>query len=285
MAGLLSDVLPFLYSQGDRAKRHVHNLLSDPIGSLEQTAGGVQDAHRAQLGLLAQAFPDEKQPFKVGDQAALAQATQNMMNGPLGFAPAGMVKAASGAVGEAARLGRMREQGYEDGWYRGGREIADGPFYTPDREAAEGFAKRWGDKGSVREYAINPGRPFDLGKTYSPSDLMKLRDVLKDQYGSKYADDLLSIPTDFRGGRAPGAHIYQAVEQLTGGNARDALKAAGFDTLNAGQELVVLNAAGTVRDKALAGFDPKRRLSADPLASVGLGGVGLGLLGYSADDK
>ena len=90
MAGLLSDVLPFLYSQGDRAKRHVRNLLSDPLGSLEQTAGGIQDAHRAQFGLLAQAFPDQRRPFKVGDDVALAQATQNMMNGPLGFAPAGI---------------------------------------------------------------------------------------------------------------------------------------------------------------------------------------------------
>lgn len=90
MAGLLSDVLPYLYQQGDRAKRHVRSLLSDPLGSLEQTAGGIQDAHRAQLGLLARAFPDEKQPFKVADQAALGQATQNMLTGPLGFAPAGI---------------------------------------------------------------------------------------------------------------------------------------------------------------------------------------------------
>jgi hypothetical protein len=90
MAGLLSDVLPFLYSQGDRAKRYVGGLLSDPLGSLEQTGGGLLDAHRAQQGLLAQAFSNQARPFQVTDRQAMGQAAQNMLNGPLGVAPAGI---------------------------------------------------------------------------------------------------------------------------------------------------------------------------------------------------
>jgi hypothetical protein len=90
MAGLLDGVLPFLYSQGDRAKRHLGGLLSDPMGTLEQTAGGLLDSHREQQGLLSRAMPDKKRPFKVQDQAALQQAAMNMLTGPLGFAPAGI---------------------------------------------------------------------------------------------------------------------------------------------------------------------------------------------------
>ena len=91
MAGLLSDVLPFIYSQGDRAKRAIGSLLSDPLGSMEQTEGGLLDAHREQQGLLSKAMSDPKRPFAVTDRAAMQAAAEKMLYGPLGMAPAGMV--------------------------------------------------------------------------------------------------------------------------------------------------------------------------------------------------
>lgn len=91
MAGLLSGVLPYIYSQSDRLKRNVNGLLSDPRGSMEQTAGGLLDAHRGQQNLLAQAFADPGQPFRVTDPAAMEAAAYNMLAGPLGVAPAGMI--------------------------------------------------------------------------------------------------------------------------------------------------------------------------------------------------
>lgn len=90
MAGLLDGVLPYIYSQGDRAKRHVRSLLADPLGTMEQTAGGLQDSHKEQQNLLAQAFAEPGRPFKVTDPAAMQAAATNMLAGPLGFAPAGM---------------------------------------------------------------------------------------------------------------------------------------------------------------------------------------------------
>src|SRR3972149_1316051 len=90
MAGLLSDVLPYLYSQGDRLKRHAGGLLADPAGTMAQTAGLLGDKHREQQGLMAQAFADPKAPFRVTDDAAMMQAAQAMLNGPLGMAPAGI---------------------------------------------------------------------------------------------------------------------------------------------------------------------------------------------------
>jgi hypothetical protein len=91
MAGLLSGILPYVYSQSDRLKRNVNGLLSDPRGTLEQTAGGLLDAHRGQQNLLAQAFADPGQPFKMTDPNAMQAAAMNMLAGPLGVAPAGMV--------------------------------------------------------------------------------------------------------------------------------------------------------------------------------------------------
>jgi GNAT superfamily N-acetyltransferase len=93
MAGLLDGVLPYVYGRGDWAKRQVTSLLGDPRGAFEQAAGNIQDQHRAQMGLLGQAFADPRRPFDVTNQQALGQAAQNMLNGPLGFAPVGMIDA------------------------------------------------------------------------------------------------------------------------------------------------------------------------------------------------
>jgi GNAT superfamily N-acetyltransferase len=95
MAGLLGGVLPWIYSQGDRAKRSVNGLLADPMGSVEQTAGLLQDKHREQQNVLAQAFADPRRPFLPTDKQALGQAAQNMLAGPLGIAPVGMINKAA----------------------------------------------------------------------------------------------------------------------------------------------------------------------------------------------
>lgn len=261
-------------------------LGSEWIGQKMQDAGLVS----ANRNPLAEALAGVALPGAAAKAAPLAyQAEATALRNAM--APTPMNTATRGQAGavladsEAARLERMRQQGFEPGWWRGGKSVADGSYYTPDKKAAEEFATRHGANADVREYAISPGNQFDLARTYGPEDLTSLRDVLKNDYGSKYADELLSVPGDFLGGRAPGGHIYQAVEQLSGGNGNAALKAAGFDTLNAGQELVVLNRAGTVRDKNLARFDPNKRFSPDPFAAVAGGGVGLGLLNQAADDK
>jgi hypothetical protein len=90
VAGLLEGVLPYIYSQGDRAKRYLGGLLQDPLGTAQQTAGGLLDSHREQQGLLAQAFANQARPFQVTDKNALGQVAERMLAGPLGFAPAGI---------------------------------------------------------------------------------------------------------------------------------------------------------------------------------------------------
>lgn len=95
MAGLLDDVLPYIYSRSNALQRQLGGLLSDPVGSFEQTAGLLQDKDREQRNLLSQAFADQREPFKVTDQKAMSQAATNMLLGPLGFSPVGMTKAAN----------------------------------------------------------------------------------------------------------------------------------------------------------------------------------------------
>lgn len=90
MAGLLSGVLPAIYSRADALKRGLLDFAQNPVASLEQTAGGILDAAKAQEQRMGQAFANPQRPLQVTDQNALAQATQAMMAGPLGFAPAGI---------------------------------------------------------------------------------------------------------------------------------------------------------------------------------------------------
>jgi hypothetical protein len=90
MAGLLGDVLPYIYSRGNALRRGLLDTIQNPVASMEQTAGLLQDKNREQQNLLAQAFSEPRDPFKVTDQRALNQASGNMLMGPLGFAPAGI---------------------------------------------------------------------------------------------------------------------------------------------------------------------------------------------------
>lgn len=91
MSGLLSDVLPAVYSGSNKLKRWVDGLLSDPVGLLAQTAGGLEDSARAHEALQRQAFANPQRPLQVTDQNALGQLGQNTLTGLLGFAPVGMI--------------------------------------------------------------------------------------------------------------------------------------------------------------------------------------------------
>ena len=90
MAGLLSGVLPAVYSAGDKAKRLAKQLLSDPMGYAAQTAGAIQDEARQQEQLMGQAFTNPQRPLQVTNPQALSQASNRMMTGLMGFAPAGI---------------------------------------------------------------------------------------------------------------------------------------------------------------------------------------------------
>jgi hypothetical protein len=59
MAGLLGDVLPFIYSRSNALKRNVNSLLDSPIDYLKQAVGQGNDDARVQNGLLADAVKEK----------------------------------------------------------------------------------------------------------------------------------------------------------------------------------------------------------------------------------
>jgi len=59
--GLLGEI----FRQGDRLKRHIGGLLSDPIGSMEQSLGLLSDSHNRMRDLTAAAYGSPEIPFAV----------------------------------------------------------------------------------------------------------------------------------------------------------------------------------------------------------------------------
>lgn len=90
--GLLSGVLPFIFSQSDRLKRNINGWINDPAAKAEQSAGILYDNLNEQTRLQNQAFGDPKDPLRITDQRAFEAATNGILNGVMGFAPAGMTK-------------------------------------------------------------------------------------------------------------------------------------------------------------------------------------------------
>ncbi len=85
--------LSTLFSQGDRAKRHILAVARDPAGALEQLMGQLQDEHRKNVELSQLAFADQSAPLKVTDAGAMQQLAERTLAGPLGIAPVGMTEA------------------------------------------------------------------------------------------------------------------------------------------------------------------------------------------------
>lgn len=150
MAGLLSGVLPAVYSAGDRAKRLAKQLLSDPMGYAAQTAGAIQDEARQQEQLMGQAFSNPQRPLQVTNPQALSQASNRMMTGLMGFAPAGITvwhgSPHTFSKFDASKIGTGEgAQAYGHGLY-----FAESPSVA--REYQEKLSSTGGAKNLVRQY-------------------------------------------------------------------------------------------------------------------------------------
>lgn len=91
MAGLLSGVLPAIYSAGDWAKRQMSNIASDPVGVAQQSLGQTQDVMNEVQTLQQQAFGNPSNPLQITNRAALDKLVSLQLNSPLNPAMAGMV--------------------------------------------------------------------------------------------------------------------------------------------------------------------------------------------------
>ena len=94
--GLLSGVLPAIYSAGDTAKRTLRSLVSDPVGYLQQGVGQANDTSREVLELMKQAHGDPKHPNKITDPKAFQALTEMGVNQMMNFGGAGVIKPKGG---------------------------------------------------------------------------------------------------------------------------------------------------------------------------------------------
>lgn len=128
-SSLLSGVLPWIYSRTNAAKRQLGELVRDPVGSIQQTAGGLQDWRRETDRLHALAFADPKQPLRPTDQNALKAMIDRTLAGPMGFAAGGMTKM---VAPQEAALAKAQENAV--------KMLGLPPGNTPmDRAKAQGF--------------------------------------------------------------------------------------------------------------------------------------------------
>jgi hypothetical protein len=310
MPGLLGDVLPWAYSQGDRAKRYLGGLLSDPVGSMQQTAGQIQDNHRELQGLLGRA--------EAGDRAAQERATQMVMNGPLGFAPVGMTRAEAletarknavkmlGLPEGNTPMDRARAMGFETApskWtYHGARGEINGPidptrsdfgFHTGSVEQAEQRLKAFAP----------PTEVFPEGANVLPLMKSRYANMLRvNDEGSFHADAL--APQFAKKGLIDKAKAKQMVKEIEG----DWKKQPQYDDIlrrvvndNDYHGVVYSNAqegAGksyafsnpSVLRSPFAAFDPARAKDNDILgyaspAMLGLLGLGSAGAAYIANQK
>lgn len=286
MPGLLDGALAYLYSQGDRAKRHLGGLLSDPVGTAHQVAGQMNDGLLAQNALMRAAFPDERRPFKVGDETALAKLIDNTLAGPMGFAPVGMTALRAMPASQADKMAAV---GYEGGWFRGGPQIKDGkmsgPWYTRQQEEAADYARRFGDNAEVREYALPQRNMLDVNMSYSGRLAADLAKVVEDK---RLVEQLRQYAP---GGKVNGVEIWQGLKNYLGEDgAADALKRLGFGGVRGvnSPDYAKLFPGTVARDAQRAAFDPAKikggvddiygAATPEMLAAVAAAG-GLGLLG------
>lgn len=292
MAGLLDNPLAIESLRNairDNAREQMTHRPQRPVGMREfadaMQMAGLFAAPVPVLGDVAGLFGDAAMYAAKPEERTLGNLGLTAL-GALPFLPsiAGKAKkvGASLDISDAVRSQRLIEQDYTRGMWRGGAGVADGPHYTPDPEAAAAFAKRHGAAGDVREYALRMGKVFDVGASFGADDLRRIADAMA-PYNKAAAKELPSMAGDFRSGRMPGGALWQVVDRTSGGNGQDLLRAAGYDSINAGQEVIMLR-MGNVRDANRAAFDPAHVGKVGPF--LGLSGAGLfGLLGGPNDDS
>lgn len=88
---LLSGVLPTIYSKSDEIKRGLINLLRNPVGQAENLGSGIVGTHLENEAIRKKAFANPDRPFQVTDYQAMSELGDKMLQGPLGFAPAGVL--------------------------------------------------------------------------------------------------------------------------------------------------------------------------------------------------
>jgi hypothetical protein len=159
MAGLLGDVLPYVYSRGNALKRGVNGLLADPAGTAQQTLGLLNDKRNEQNALYDSAFGNKGNPLQVTNQNALAALIDQTMQGPMGFAPVGMMQGLRAITPEEARrlvAGKTEKPGGTDPIMQIAAGEDNGKNMSYGRVPLS--AVRANEEGRLYDGTVNPAR-------------------------------------------------------------------------------------------------------------------------------
>lgn len=118
--------------------------------------------------------------------------------------------------------------------WRGGKAPANTGFFSRDKEYAKGF-----DKGDFRSYTVMADSSLNFKKQYSAEQLQPIVDALRSE-GDNVTADAIAIALKEDGG-AIGSHVYTWIEKLSGVSPERVLSRAGFDAIDTGRDLRVLN--------------------------------------------
>jgi hypothetical protein len=274
MAGLLSDVLPWVYSRGNAAKRALGGLLSDPAGTAQQAGGLLNDKAREHEALQAQAFADPKRPFRVTDQRALGGVVDNMMAGPMGFAPVGMTKAPRADALETARKNAVKMLGLPEN-------------NTPiDRARAMGFTTEGFRGSSVDEAAPRSTTWWSEDPGYANAYAAHMVRPPKGQ-PDPYAGNVMPLLVRMKGAEPfQDGYNFAGVPQAKDGKLllSSGGRETGYRTGADGKVLEGLTRTENVRSR-FAAFDPARMNERDMLGSITpemLAILGIGSIGTAA---
>jgi hypothetical protein len=172
-----------------------------------------------------------------------------------------------GLLGDkSSRMQRMEDNGLERGWYRGGKEPADAPWYSQDRDYAKSFAK-----GDFREYAL-PVEKQGMN-TAIPNDILtKVADSAADNGDTSIAKEIRSAITDGEPLSYSELNMWFDNNGSTGVNQH--FRHAGVEMVSDGKTAYMVN-ANRVRDAKKATFDPDKKMMKGINLSLG------GLLGVN----
>jgi len=183
MSGLLSGVLPAIYSAGDSAKRRLRGLLSDPVGEIQQTMGKARDDLNSVGELQRQAFADPKQPLKVTNPQAFGLLADKYLSSVMNFAPVGM-------TGKVADAIYPRQEALETARINGVKMLGLPENNTPmDRAKALGFADADVYHGTARDFPR-----FDLSKAGTGSTVTKTEKAVFSSTKPSVANEFVAGP-------------------------------------------------------------------------------------------
>lgn len=143
----MAEALAPVFSRIDALKRQLYDMITNPRDYASMLGGRVMESAAQREAVQQQAFANPQNPLQITNPQALNQLTNMILAGEMGFAPAGITKPAMPFMQAAApktsdfispelnlqmareaaeRMGlspntevRMRQLGYDTGWYHG----------------------------------------------------------------------------------------------------------------------------------------------------------------------